>query len=120
MSAVAPVDLKIRTKQYALRIIRMYTSLPSARVAQTIGHQLLRSGTSVGANYREAVRARSRAEFATKLNIGLMELEETMYWLELLEEAAIFPGNRLADLRGETNELCAIFVTLIKKSKKQN
>jgi four helix bundle protein len=98
----------------------MYSSLPSARVAQTIGHQLLRSGTSVGANYREAVRARSRAEFATKLNIGLMELEETMYWLELLEEAAVFTRNRLADLLSETSELCAIFVTMIKKSRKQS
>ena len=75
---VAPVDLKIRTRDFALRVIRLYSSLPKSVEAQVIGKQVLRSGTSVGANYREGLRARSRSEYATKLNISLMELEETL------------------------------------------
>jgi four helix bundle protein len=77
------VDLKTRTKQLALRTIRLYSALPTTTVAQVLGKQLLRSGTSVGAHYRESVRARSNAEFISKLEGGLQELEETGYWLEL-------------------------------------
>ena len=77
-------DLRKRTKDFALRIIKLYVSLPRVAVAQTLGKQLLRSGTSVGANYREACRARSNAEFVSKLGESLKELEETSYWLELL------------------------------------
>jgi four helix bundle protein len=87
-------------------------------VAQVIGHQLLRSGTSVGANYREASRARSASEYGSKLQLSLMELEETLYWLELLEAAEVFPLAKLAALRSESSELCAILVTLINKSKR--
>ena len=82
-------DLKVRTKTYALRIVRLYTSLPKTTEAQVIGKQLLRSGTSVGANYREAYRARSTAEFIAKCGISLQELDETSYWLELLIDAEI-------------------------------
>jgi four helix bundle protein len=78
-------DLIERTKQFALRVIRLFVSLPKTGEAQVLGKQLLRSGTSVGANYREAHRARSRAEFAAKCGDSLREIEESAYWLELLE-----------------------------------
>src|SRR5271166_4429556 len=94
-------DLKARTKTFALRVIRVYSALPATTVAQVIGKQVLRSETSVGAHYREAVRSRSDAEFISKLEGGLQELEETAYWLELLVEAEIVNGERLADLRKE-------------------
>jgi four helix bundle protein len=112
----APVDLKIRTRDFALRIIRLYSSLPKSPEAQVIGKQILRSGTSVGANYREGLRARSRHEYGTKLNISLMELEETLYWLELLE-AAVLRNTEVNSLKAEAGELCAILVTLIKRAK---
>lgn len=110
-------DLRIRTKQFALRIIKLYGSLPERTEAQVIGKQLLRSGTSVGANYREAFRARSDAEFIAKLGICLQELDETAYWLELLEEAEIIKPPLLADLHDETNQLLAIFTTISKNRK---
>ena len=91
-----PADLKSRTKDFALRTIRLYSALPKTTVAQVIGRQLLRSGTSVGAHYREAVRGRSNAEFISKLGGGLQELEETLYWLELLTEAGVVGPERLA------------------------
>jgi four helix bundle protein len=112
-----PPDLKDRTRIFALRIIKLYVALPKRTESQIIGKQLLRSGTAVGANYREGLRARSKTEYAAKLNIGLMELEETMYWLELLEGAAILPASRMSLLRAETSELTAIFVALIKTAR---
>lgn len=111
-------DLIDRTKRFALRVIRLFVSLPKTGEAQVLGKQLLRSGTSVGANYREAHRARSRAEFAAKCGDSLREIEESAYWLELLEESGIVPATKLKDLRTETNELTAIFVTIVTKSKK--
>ncbi|HEY6291490.1 MAG TPA: four helix bundle protein [Terriglobia bacterium] len=78
---------------------------------------MLRSGTAVGANYRQGVRARSKSEYAAKLNLALMELEETLYWLELLEQAKIIPAARLAPLEAETKELSAILVSLIKRAR---
>ena len=113
----APPDLKDRTRDYALRIIRLYTALPKRSESQVIGKQVLRSGTAVGANYREGLRARSKSEYAAKLNIGLMELEETLYWLELLEQGGIVSTSRLALLKAETSELTAIFVALIKMAR---
>jgi four helix bundle protein len=112
-----PPDLKDRTREYALRIVRLYTALPKRSESQIIGKQILRSGTAVGANYREGLRARSKSEYAAKLNIGLMELEETMYWLELVEGAGIVSSSRLALLKNETSELTAIFVALIKMAR---
>ena len=110
-------DLIDRTKKYALRIIKLYSALPKDTVSQTLGKQLLRSGTSVGANYREGHRGRSKAEFIAKLGDSLRELEESAYWLELLEEANIFPAERLSELMDGTNQLTAIFVTIIKKAR---
>jgi len=112
-----PQDLRERTKQLALRIIRLYVALPKTTEAQVIGKQVLRSGTSVGAHYREAQRAKSNADFINKMENGLQELDETAYWLELLEEAGIVSARRLKPLRDETNEFIAIFVTIVKKVK---
>jgi four helix bundle protein len=110
-------DLKSRTKGFALRIIRLYSSMPKTTEAQVIGKQLLRSGTSVGAHYREASRARSNAEFISKIEGGLQELEESAYWMELLVESAIIRRNLLADLIKEADELTAILVTCVKNAK---
>jgi four helix bundle protein len=110
-------DLRTRTRDFALRIIRMFSALPKSTVAQVLGRQVLRSGTSVGANYREAFRGRSRAEFIAKCGDSLRESEETAYWLELLVDSRIVPESRLSDLRQECDELTAIFVTILKKSK---
>ena len=113
-------DLEERTKKFALRIIKLFVALPKLTEAQVIGKQLLRSGTSVGAQYREACRARSDAEFISKIESGLQELEETMYWLELLAEAEIIKAEKLKNLHEEAEELTAILVTSVKtvKSKK--
>ena len=112
-----PPDLKDRTRDFALRIVRLYTALPKRSESQIIGKQVLRSGTAVGANYREGLRARSKSEYAAKLNIGLKELEETLYWLELMEQAGIVPASRLVLIKAETCELTAIFVALIKMAR---
>jgi four helix bundle protein len=110
-------DLKTRTREYALRIIRMYAEMPNDTVAQVLGKQVLRSGTSVGAHYREATRARSDAEFISKIGGALQEIEETRYWLELIGEAMVFSEDRLKSLTGETDELTAILVTCARKAK---
>ena len=114
-----PRDLKDRTKAFALRIVRLYVALPKTTETQVIGKQILRSGTSVGAHYREAIRARSNAEFISKVEGGLMELEETGYWLELLADAEIVTPERLHSLRDETEQLTAILVTCIKNAKRR-
>jgi four helix bundle protein len=111
------VDLRVRTKQFALRVIRLYAALPKRNEAEVIGKQVLRSGTSVGANFREAHRARSKAEFVSKLGDCLKELEETCYWLELLCDAELVSTNRLAALQDECNQLIAILTTISKKVK---
>ena len=113
-----PTDLKNRTKAFALRIIRLYQALPNSGEAQVIGKQILRSGTSVGAQYREACRAKSPADFINKMEGSLQELDETGYWLELLAESNIMPVEKLTDLQKETNELTAIFVASVKTTKK--
>ena len=112
-----PSDLKSRTKQFALRVIQLYSALPNSTPAQVIGRQLLRSGTSVGAQYREAIRSRSDAEYISKVIVALQELEETVYWFELLIEARTVGKSRLADLLCEADELTAILVSCFKKSR---
>ena len=113
-------DLRERTKAFALRIIRMYTSLPKTTEAQVLGRQVLRSGTSPGAHYREANRSRSTAEFISKIEGGLQELDETSYWLELLVESGIVSAKRMADLLRETDELTAIFTTTARNAKQKS
>ena len=113
------VDLATRTKEFALRIIRLYSAVPTAGAGQVLGKQLLRSGTSVGAHYREARRARSNAEFVSKIEGGLQELDETAYWLELLAESGIVKPAQLKPLQDEANELTAILVTMTKKTKQR-
>ena len=110
-------DLRERTKQFALRIIRLFGSLPKTTEAQVLGKQLLRSGTSVGANYREAYRARSKSEFAAKCGDSLRELEESGYWLELLVEGGTMSPDKVQPLRNECDELTAIFVTIVKQAR---
>jgi len=114
-----PLDLRTRTKQYALRIIRLYSARPTGVAAQVMEKQLLRAGTSVGAHYREASRARSDAEFSSKLEVGLQELDESAYWMELLTESQTIDAARLENLIGESNELIAILTTCVKKVKQK-
>jgi four helix bundle protein len=113
-------DLSSRTRAFAVAIIRFHSELPRTAEAQVIARQLLRSGTSVGAHYREATRARSDAEFISKLEGGLQELEETRYWIELLRDADIIPWPRLVDLDAEADQLTAIFVTIARNRKAQS
>ena len=110
-------NLKGRTKSFALRIIRLYGGLPKKTDAQIIGKQILRCGTSVGAQFREGIRAKSKPDLVSKLEGSLQELEETQYWLELLIESKIIKYELLYPLYQETEELIAIFVTIVKKIK---
>ena len=110
-------DLGKRTKDFALRIIRLYAAWPKTTEAQVIGKQLLRSGTSVGAHYREARRAKSDADFISKIEGALQELDETVCWLELLSESGIVKPDRLKPLMDECEELIAMFVTMAKNAK---
>ena len=107
--ASTPEQLRERTKSFAIRIVRLFRSLPNTREAQVIGNQVLRSGTSIGANYRAVCRARSRAEFISKLGVVVEEADETIFWLELLADTAVVPTDKLKDLITETYELTAIF-----------
>src|ERR1041385_4223804 len=110
-------DLKQRTKMFARRIIRLFLALPNKPAPQILGKQVLRSGTSVGANYREASRARSKAEFIAKAGDCLKEIDETGYWLELLVDEGFVPEKRMRSLCQETEELIAIFTSIVKRSK---
>jgi four helix bundle protein len=111
------VDLRVRTKRFALRVIRAFAALPSRVEADVIGRQMLKAGTSVGANFREAHRARSNAEFISKVGDCLKELDETAYWLELVIEAELMPASRMTALLDECNQLLAILTTISKKVK---
>lgn len=111
--------MRERTKEFALRVVRLYASLPRSVIAQTLGKQVLRSGTSVGAHYREAVRSRSDAECVSKVEGALQELEETNYWLELLADAGVCQRGAVPALRSEADELTAILVTCAKKAKRR-
>jgi four helix bundle protein len=110
-------DLLERTKRYALNIIKLVATLPNTRGADIIGTQLLKAGTSVGANYREANRARSKAEFRAKIGIVEQESDESLYWLEILKESGIASGKLLDELLLEADELVAIFTTIGRRSK---
>lgn len=109
-------DLKRRTKQYALRIIKLIKALPKTVEGRTIGNQLIRSGTSVGANYRAVLRARSTAEFIAKLGIIIEEADESAFWLELIIDSQLLQKELVEPLLQETNELTAIMVSTKKSS----
>src|ERR1043165_829346 len=104
-----PEEVRNRTKQFAIRIVRLFRSLPKTDEARTIGRQLLRSGTSVAANYRAVCRARSKAEVIAKIGVVVEEADETVFWLELLIETGIVAPEKLNDLLKEANELVPIF-----------
>jgi len=110
-------ELKARTKKYALRVIKLVEALPKTTTGRTIGNQLIRSGTSIGANYRAALRARSKLEFIAKLGIVIEEADESAFWLEIIIENKLFKKELVGSLLQETNELVAIFVTTRKSSK---
>ncbi len=111
-------DLRVRTKNFALRVIRLVDSLPNKRSCNVIGNQLLRSATSVGANYRSACRGRSNAEFCSKMGIVEEEADESAYWLELLAESDLVKPARLKDLLAEANEIVAMVVASIRTARK--
>jgi four helix bundle protein len=118
-AARTPEDLKSRTKRFALSVVRLYSALPKTTVGQVIGRQMLRSGTSVGAHYRESIRSRSVAEYISKLEGGLQELEETIYWIELALEAGQLQSKTCANLIDEADDLMAILVACVKKVKEK-
>jgi four helix bundle protein len=110
-------DLRVRTKAFALRIVRLCDALPRSRSCDVIGRQLLRSGTSIGANYRAACRSRSAAEFLAKLGIVEEEADETVYWIELLMESGAVRPELLTDLRAEAGEIVAMVVASIRTAR---
>jgi len=111
-------DMKKRTKLFALGIIQLVESLPKERTAEVLGRQLLRSGTSVGSNYRSACRAKSIADFISKMGIVEEETDESLYWMELLIEAGIEVSIKMEALMGEAGELLSIMVASIKTARK--
>jgi four helix bundle protein len=109
--------MMLRTKRFALAVIRLYSSMSRSTVNQVLGKQVLRSGTSVGAHYREACRAKSNADFVSKIEGALQELDETVYWLELLQENFPVKSDQIEPLTTEANELISIFVTVTRSVK---
>ena len=112
-------EFKKRTREYALRVIRLVESLPEDRTSRILGDQLLRRGTSVGANYRSSVRAKSRADFISKMGTVEEEGDESLYWMELLVEAGKMPGRRLGALMREGGEIVAIVVASIRTARRR-
>ncbi len=114
-------ELKNRTKKFSLRIIRLINSLPNNIAAKAIANQIVRSGMSVGANYRAACLGRSKAEFIAKLGIVLEEVDECKFWLEIIVESEMLSKKKVENLHKESDELTAIFYTMIKnlKTRKQ-
>lgn len=111
-------DMRERTKNFALRVIRLVGALPNNRIGDILGRQLLRSGSSVGANYREALRGSSRKQFLYSTEIALREADETLYWLELIAESALLKRARMMDIMRECNELVAILTATVRTTKR--
>jgi four helix bundle protein len=114
-----PEILKERTKQFGLRVLNLYEEISKTKKGEILGNQLLRSGTSVGANYRAACRAKSNADFIYKIQIVEEEADESVYWLELISESNIIRKNRLESILKEANELTAIFTSSGKTAKQR-
>ena len=117
---MTPAELKNRTQYFALRIIKLVEALPRNKTGEVIGRQILRSATSVGANYRAACRARSKADFISKITIVEEEADESLYWLELIEKSGLIEHEKLSELIKEADELVAIFVSSGKTTKLNN
>lgn len=113
-------QLKRRTKRFGLRSIRLIKALPEGKIADVLGRQLLRSATSVGANYRSALRGRSTAEFLSRLGVVEEEIDESLYWLVMLVEAGLVGQQRLAALMKEANEIASIIVSAIKTTRRRH
>ncbi len=120
MNAEHETPLRDRTRTFALEVIRLYSAMPKTAVAQVIGRQMLRAGTSVGAHHREAVRSRSDAEFVSKIEGAQQELEETGYWLELAAAERLAPAEKLASLGKEADELMAMLAASAKTVKRRS
>ena len=114
-----PEEFKSRTKAFALRVVRLVESLPKTPAASIVGKQLLRSGTSVGANYRAACRAKSSRDFIAKMGIVEEEADETIYWIELLVKAKLVKERLVSDLLNETNEILSMIIASIKTARKK-
>ena len=112
-----PEDLARRTRRFALAVIRLYGALPRSAISYVLGRQLLKSGTSVGAHYREARHAKPNADFVSKIEGALQELDETGYWLELLRDAYVAKAGAAEKLLAESEELIAIFVSVVRRAK---
>jgi four helix bundle protein len=110
-------EMQDRTRKFALRIVRLAASLPNGRIGDVLGRQLLKSGTSIGANYREACRASSRRHFVTTLEISTREADESQYWLELLAESGLIKASRLSNLMKECTEIVAILTAACRTAK---
>jgi four helix bundle protein len=110
-------NIKDRTMRFAIRVLNMASAIPKDYSTQILSHQILRSATSAGANYRAACRSKSRRDFVNKLKIVEEELDETMYWLELIDESKIFPTEKISPLISENNELLSIIVKSIQTAK---
>jgi four helix bundle protein len=110
-------DLIKRTMNFAVRIVKMTDHLPKNEMGDVLAHQILRSATSVGANYRAACRFKSKKDFINKLKIVEEEMDETLYWLSLIEECELIKPEKLGQLKAEANELLAIFITSLKTAK---
>ncbi len=113
-------DLKERTKSFALKVIKVVEMLPKGKTSDILGNQLLKAGTSVGANYRAACRAKSSADFISKMGIVEEEADETIYWMELLINSGLVPKEDLIPLLDEADQIVAITVSSIKTAKKGN
>ena len=116
--AMSESDLKKRTKAFALRILKLVDALPKTMAGRALSSQIVRSGTSVAANYRAACRAKSTADFIAKMGIVEEEADETLFWLELLDESKLVPAAKLTAIKQEANELIAITVTSIKTARR--
>lgn len=110
-------EFKDRTKAFGLRVVRLVEALPKSRTSDVFGKQLLRCGTSVGANYRAACRAKSPADFIAKMKIVEEECDESLYWMDLIVESALMPEHRVAELNKEADELLAMVVASIKTAR---
>ena len=120
MSSSQAEQLRERAKQFAIRVVRLFRSLPKTEEARIIGKQALRSGTSVAANYRAVCRARSKAEFVARIGIVVEEADEAVFWLELLVETGVVSQTRMDGLPAEANELLAIFAASQRTAKRRN